>query len=121
MIILLAGLKNISEEIYEAGDIDGCSAWSRFRHITLPLLTPSLFFVLIMSTMGALQVFGQVYIMTGGGPGTSTRVLMLYIYQTAYQWLKMGYASSMAWLFCLVIFAVTLIQWRYQSKWVHYQ
>ena len=120
MVLFLAGLQNIPGHLYEAAEIDGASAWQRFRHITLPLLTPTTFFVLVISTINSFQVFTQALIMTKGGPVHATSTIVYYIYENGFHWFKMGYASAMAWVLFLIIFLLTLLQMRLQRKWVHY-
>lgn len=112
MIIFLAGLQAIPNELYEAAMIDGAGPWSRFWRITLPLLRPTTFFVLVTSIIGSFQVFTFVYVMTEGGPLHATDVIVYHIYQNAWQYLRMGYASAMSWLLFAVIFAITLLQFR---------
>ena len=119
MLIFLAGLQGVPEELYEAATIDGASGWQRLRHITVPLLSPTTFFVLTTSLIGAFQGFDQFYIMTQGGPAFSTTTLVLYIFNNAFQYFKMGYAASMAAVLFLCILMVTLIQWRAGKIWVH--
>ncbi len=121
MVLYLAGLQGISAHFYEAAEIDGATAWNKFRHITLPLLTPTTFFVLIMAIIGSFQVFEQAYIMTKGGPARATVTTVYYIYENGFQWYKMGYASSIAWALFLMILVVTMVQWRYQERWVFYE
>ncbi|MGB7160447.1 MAG: sugar ABC transporter permease [Tepidisphaeraceae bacterium] len=111
-VILLAGLKQIPDAYYEAAAIDGAVGWRRFIHITLPLLRPVLLFVLVLNVIGAFQIFGQTYIITRGEPEMSTRVLVQYIYDTAFNFYRMGYGSAMSWLLFLVIVAFSLIQFR---------
>ena len=113
MIIFLAGLQAIPAELYEAAMIDGAGPWRRFRKITLPLLKPTTFFVLVTSVIGSFQVFTFVYVMTEGGPLHSTDVIVYHIYQNAWQFLRMGYASAMSWVLFAVIFAITLLQFRF--------
>lgn len=120
MVLFLAGLQGIPETLYEAAEIDGASKWDRFRHITLPLLSPTTFFILIMSFISSFQVFGLIYIMTSGGPAHATNVYIYYLYQNAFQYSKMGYAAAMAWVLFIVIGIVTFIQWRMQRLWVFY-
>ncbi|KUO76440.1 MAG: sugar ABC transporter permease [Clostridia bacterium BRH_c25] len=120
MIIFIAGLKNIPRELYEAARIDGANSWQSFWRITLPLLSPTTFFVVIMCIINSFQVFEQAFIMTQGGPNFSTTTAVLYIYNTGFKFHKMGYASSIGWVLFLCIFVVTLIQMRLQKKWVHY-
>ena len=120
MVIYLAGLQAIPQGLYEACEIDGANAVQKFIHITLPMLSPTTFFILITTIINSFKVFGQINVMTRGGPGTSTTVLVYYIYQAAFKFWKMGYASAMSWVLFIMIFAVTLIQWRGQKKWVSY-
>jgi ABC-type sugar transport system permease subunit len=112
MIIFLAGLQAIPNEFYEAAMIDGASAWRRFWRITVPLLKPTTFFVLVTSIIGSFQVFTFVYVMTEGGPLHATDVIVYHIYQNAWQFLRMGYASAMSWVLFAVIFLITLLQFR---------
>ena len=121
MIILLAGLKGIPQSLYEAADIDGASWWQRFWHVTLPLLTPALFFNLIIAIIGAFQVFTQAYIMTEGGPNHATLFYLLYLYRAAFENFRMGYASAMAWVLFLIVLVFTLIQFRLSDRWVFYE
>lgn len=120
MVIYLAGLQNIPKSLYEAAKIDGAGAFTQIFKITLPLLSPTTFFVLVTCIIQSFQVFIAVFIMTQGGPGTSTTVLTFYIYQAGFSFYRMGYASAMAWILFIIIFIVTLIQWRKQKKWVNY-
>jgi len=120
MVILLAGLQSIPEEYYEAASVDGAGRWTRFRHITLPLLTPSLFFVLVISLINNLQVFDQVWVMTKGGPAGSTSVVVEQIVTNAFNYGQMGYAAAMSWVFFLVLLFITLVQFRLQRRWVIY-
>jgi multiple sugar transport system permease protein len=113
MVIFLAGLQTIPDIYYEAARIDGAGAWSRLRHITLPMLRPTTAFVLITSTIFSFQVFGPVYVMTGGGPMRSTTVIVYYLYQRAFEFRDMGYASAVAWVLFLVLFSLSLLQFRY--------
>jgi len=119
-IILLAGMQDISEDYYEAAIIDGASAWQKFRRITLPLLTPSLFFVIIMSLINGFQLFDQVMVMTNGGPAGQTSTLVQQIYMNAFQSNKMGIASAQSWILFLIIFLVTAVQQLLQKRWVIY-
>lgn len=120
MMILLAGLQGIPEEMYEAARIDGASAWSRLWRITLPLLTPQIFFVTISQFIASFQVFGLIYVLTKGGPGYSSSVYIFYLWQVAFQQGKFGYAAAMAWLIVALIAVLTWIQWKLQKKWVFY-
>ena len=120
MIIFIAGIQAIPASIYEAAEIDGVNAWTRFRHITFPMISPSIFFATVMTLISALKVFEQPYILTGGGPGSSTTTIVFYLYQQGFQNYDLGYASSIAWMLFLVIMFVTAIQFWGQKKWVHY-
>lgn len=111
-VILLAGLQNIPEHYYEAASIDGANSWRKFLHVTLPLLRPVLLFVITMSIIGSFQVFGQTFIVTRGGPEHSTRVLVQYIYDTAFNNYRMGYGAAMSWLLFMVIAFFSLIEFR---------
>lgn len=121
MVIFLAGLQGIPDVFYEAAKIDGAGAWSRFRHITVPLLSPTTFFILVTGFIGSFQVFGLIYIMTSGGPANATNVYIYYLYQNAFAYFKMGYACALAWVLFAVIGLVTFLQWRLGSMWVFYQ
>jgi multiple sugar transport system permease protein len=120
MVLLLAGLQGIDGSFYEAAHIDGANAWKRFTRITLPLLSPSIFFVVVISLINSFQVFDQAYVMTGGGPGTSSTMFVQYIVQNAFSFSRMGYASALSWVLFAIIFAVTLVQFQAQKRWVHY-
>ncbi|MGP4014832.1 carbohydrate ABC transporter permease [Saccharopolyspora sp. 5N708] len=120
MIVLMAGIQAIPTELHEAASLDGASRWRRFTRITVPLLTPSLFFVSISQFVASFQVFGIVYALTKGGPGNDTDVFLLHLFNTAFGAGQLGYASAMAWLLFLVIAALTALQWRLQRKWVFY-
>ena len=120
MVILRAGLQAIPPEYYEAASVDGASRWTRFRHITLPLLSPASFFVLIISLINSFQVFDQVQVMTAGGPAGASSVVVQQIYVDAFRYSEMGYASAMSWVLFVVILAVTVIQFRLQRRWVNY-
>ncbi|MEU4548405.1 carbohydrate ABC transporter permease [Nonomuraea dietziae] len=120
MIILLAGLQAIPNEYHEAARVDGASAWQRFRRITLPLLSPSTFFVVVISLINGFQVFDQVHVMTGGGPGGATEVVVEQVYRLTFQYGRAGAASALSWLLFAVVLLVTLIQVRVQRRWVNY-
>ena len=120
MIIWLAGLKGIPHSLYEAAEIDGAGVFSRFRHVTLPMLSPYIFFNLVMGTIGAFQIFTNAYIMTDGlgGPVDATLFYVFALFNQAFRYFKMGYASAMAWILFLIILALTMINWRLRKKWV---
>ena len=117
MILYLAGLQNIPPELYEAADIDGATWWMKLRYITIPQLAPTSFFILVTSVIGGLQGgFEAAYIMTGGGPGGSTTTISYYIYTQAYEQLEVGYAATISMVLFVLIFAATLINWRYGGQ-----
>ncbi|WP_092281858.1 carbohydrate ABC transporter permease [Caldicoprobacter faecalis] len=120
MIIYLAGLKNIPRTYYEAAELDGASVWRKFIHVTLPMLSPTLFFQLIMGLIGSFQVFTQAFVMTGGGPNESTLFYVLYLYRNAFQFWKMGYASAMAWVLFVIIMFLTWLNFVISKYWVFY-
>jgi multiple sugar transport system permease protein len=120
MVILLAGLQAIPQDVLEAARVDGASAWQRFRHVTLPLLTPSTFFVVVISLINGFQVFDQVYVMTGGGPAGSSQVVVGQIYELTFRYGRAGEASALSWLLFVVILLVTAVQIRGQRRWVHH-
>jgi multiple sugar transport system permease protein len=120
VVIYLAGLQDVPRELYEAAEIDGAGVWSRIWHVTLPMLSPVIFFNLIMSIIGTLQVFDVPYIMTGGGPARSTYFITMYLYDSAFNYLQMGYASAMAWIMLLVALALTGLAFWSSRRWVHY-
>jgi len=120
MIIYIAGLQSIPADLYEAADIDGARPWQKFRYITLPMLSPTTFFLLITGIIGTFKVFDLIQVLTKGGPARSTSVVVYHLYETAFVNLKMSYASTMALFLFLAIFAITLVQWWGQRKWVNY-
>ncbi|MBD2845038.1 sugar ABC transporter permease [Paenibacillus sp. IB182496] len=117
MVLYLAGLQGISRDLYEAADIDGATGLQRFRAITVPLLKPTSFLIAITLIIASFQVFASVQVMTDGGPMQSTTVLALYIYRQAFEFRDMSYGATISWVLFLVIFVVTMIQWRTQKKW----
>jgi len=120
MVLFLAGLQGIPETYYEAARIDGARGWHLFRHITLPLLSPVMLFVLVISVINSFQVFGAIYIMTKGGPLDATNVLVYHLYFKAFNELQMGYAAALAWVLFSFLFVITLFQTRIAKNWVHY-
>jgi multiple sugar transport system permease protein len=121
MVIYLAGLKDIPGFLYEAATLDGASPLQKLTKVTLPMLTPVIFFNLVMGIIGSFQYFTQAYVMTpNGGPDDSTLFYSLYLYQRAWKYLDMGYASAMAWMLFLVIVVLTTLVFRTQKRWVHY-
>jgi multiple sugar transport system permease protein len=121
MIIFLAGLQGIPDVLYEAARIDGAGTWRLFRHITVPLLSPTIFVNLIIGIIGSFQVFTNVLIMTDGGPGNASLMFVLYIYRNAFQNFRMGYASLLAWVLFLIVLVLTVIQFRVSRSWVYYE
>ncbi|WP_416151611.1 carbohydrate ABC transporter permease [Salipaludibacillus sp. HK11] len=121
MIIFLAGLRQIPNELYEAASVDGANAFQTFKSITMPMLTPVIFFNLIMQTIGGFMVFTQAYLITQGGPMDSTLFYAVYLYEMAFEYLRMGYASAMAWILLIIIAFITLIIFMTSSRWVFYE
>jgi multiple sugar transport system permease protein len=119
--IWLGGLQGIPTELYEAATIDGAGWWARLRHVTLPMLSPIIFYTLIMSVIGATQLFTEAFLITNGGPRFATLSYMLYLYNNAFGYLKMGQASAMAWLLFLVSLALTALVFKSSPMWVHYE
>ncbi len=116
MLIYLAGLQSIPGEYYEASTIDGAGWYQQIRYITIPLIYPTTFFILVTSTISAIQGFDQFYVMTHGGPAGATTTLVYYIFENAFEWFNMGYASSAAIVLFIIIMALTLFQWRFANK-----
>lgn len=119
-VIFLAGIQGISKELYEAADVDGANFWHKFRSITIPMLSPIIFFSLIIAIINSFKVFDMVFTLTGGGPGRSTNVLVYSIYTEAFEKYHFGYSSAMAYILLFIILIVTWIQFRGQKKWVNY-
>lgn len=120
MVIYLAGLQNIPVPLYEAADLDGANAWQRLRYVTLPMLSPVILFNLIMGIITSFQAFTNIYVMTGGGPSNSTMVYALYLYQNAFQFFRMGFASAMAWVLMVITVGALVLIFR-TSGWVYYE
>jgi multiple sugar transport system permease protein len=120
MVIFLAGLQGIPAHLYEAAQVDGAGRWQQFRHVTLPLLSPTTFFLVVTGVISSLQVFNQIYVMTQGGPADATRVLVYHIYLLAFQLFQFGQASVATVVLFVIIFAITLIQFRF-ARWVTYE
>ena len=123
MIIYLAGLQDIPEVLYEAADIDGAGRWRKFLNVTLPLMTPSIFFTLVIGIISTFQVFAVIFVMTDGmgGPQNSTLVYLIYVYRNAFNFFRMGYASAMAWVLFIIILLLTFVQFKTASRWVYYE
>jgi len=120
MVIYLAGLQGIPVSLYEAAEIDGASVWRKFVHITVPLMTPIIFFNLMMGIIGSFQVFTQAFIMTNGGPANASLFYGLYLYRTAFLFFKMGYGSALAWILFFIILSCALVILRSARYWVYY-
>jgi multiple sugar transport system permease protein len=121
IVIYLARLQGIPTELYEAAEIDGAGGWRKLVNITLPLMTPVIFFQLIMGIIGSFQVFTQAYVMTEGGPYYASLFYVLYLYRNAFKYFRMGYASAQAWILFLVLLALTLVVLKSASIWVYYE
>jgi len=117
-IIILAGLQGVPRDLYEAARLDGAGVWKSFLKITLPLISPTIFFVLTTSIMSSFQVFEQMFIMTAGGPLNSTLSIAMFLYSRGFQFLKMGYASAVAWVLFFIILTITAINWFVRKRWV---
>ncbi|KIL39685.1 hypothetical protein SD70_18725 [Gordoniibacillus kamchatkensis] len=121
MLIYLAGLQGIPTALYESAEMDGANAFRRFWHITLPMITPVLFFNTVMSLIASFQVFTPAFVITKGGPNYASYFYVLYLYQNAFENFRMGYASALAWILFVLILLVTIVMFRWQRKWVHYE
>ncbi|MCS7222139.1 MAG: sugar ABC transporter permease [Anaerolineae bacterium] len=121
MIILLAGLQDVPQHLYEAASLDGAGEFAKFRFITLPMLSPVLFFNLVLGIIGGFQYFTQAYVMTRGGPLNATLFYALYLYLNAFNFLKMGYAAALAWILFVIMIVVTIWQLRLARHWVYYE
>jgi multiple sugar transport system permease protein len=120
MIVYMAGLQSIPKDLYEAADIDGASSWVQLRHITIPMLSPTTFFLLITGVISSFKAFDLIAVMTAGGPMRSTSMLVWYLYDEAFVSLRVGYASSIAVVLFGCVLIITGIQWLAQKKWVNY-
>ena len=120
MIVFLAGLQGVPQELYEAAHIDGANRWQRFVNVTVPMISPTIFFNLVISVIGALSVFSVAYIGTQGGPAYATYFYVYHLYVSAFQFNLMGYASALAWVFLIIVLALTVIQFGLQKRWVYY-
>lgn len=121
MLIFLAGLQGVPQELYDAASIDGSGTWSKFRHVTLPLITPTIFFNLVLALIGALKVFTTAMVATQGGPSYATWFFALHIYNHAFANFRMGYGSALAWVLAVILIIFTFIQVAYSRRWVHYE
>ncbi|MBN1451779.1 MAG: sugar ABC transporter permease [Anaerolineales bacterium] len=120
MVIYLAALQGIPAYLYEAAEIDGASAWQKFRYVTLPMLTPATFFVSIMLTIASFKVFDLILVMTNGGPGRATKVLVIHTYNVAFREFRFGYSSAIAMVLFIIVLIITIIQFRMEKRWVSY-
>ncbi len=121
MVIYLAGLQAVPDTLYDAAEVDGASAPQRFRFITIPLVSPTTFFLFIIQMIGAFQLFAEPFVLTQGGPAQASLSIVYYIYQNAFEWGRMGKATAIAWVLFAIIFAFTALQVRLQRRWVHYE
>jgi multiple sugar transport system permease protein len=121
MVIFLAGLQSVPRELHDAAAIDGANAWQRFRNVTLPLITPTIFFNLVIGIIAALKVFALAVLATQGGPNYATWFFNLHLYNNAFQFFEMGYASALAWIFFLLVVTLTFLNVRWSRSWVHYE
>lgn len=121
MVIYLAGLQGIPNEFYEAAEIDGAGSWAKLRHVTIPLMSPVIFFNLIMGLIGTFQVFTAGYLITSGGPQNATLFYVLYLYRNAFQYLRMGYAAALAWVLAFIIMGLTVFVFRGLGRRVYYE
>lgn len=115
-IVFLAGLKGLPEDVYEAAKVDGASSIRQFFSLTVPLISPTTFFLTIMGIIGSFKVFDQISVLTQGGPGSSSSVMAYYVYRTAFDYFEMGYANTLSWALFVLVFIVTLVQWKMQAK-----
>jgi multiple sugar transport system permease protein len=121
IVIYLAGLQGIPTELYEAAEIDGANSWYRFWKITLPMMSPVIFFNLVMGIISSFQIFTQAYVMTNGGPQYASLFYVLYVYRNAFNYFNMGYASALSWILFLIIMGLTMIIFKSSALWVHYE
>ncbi|WP_349899397.1 carbohydrate ABC transporter permease [Parafrigoribacterium soli] len=121
MVLFLSALQGVPAELQEAARVDGATSWVLFRRITLPLISPTLLLTVIITIVGALQVFAQIAVLTAGGPGLSTTVLVYYIYQQAFAFHHFGYGSTLALVLFLIVLVLTVVQWQLRKKWVFYE
>jgi multiple sugar transport system permease protein len=121
MVMFLAGLQGVPQSLYEAAMIDGAGWWSKVRHVTIPMMTPYIFMIMILQVIGSFQVFTPALVMTGGGPGDATVFIVLVMYWAGWQWFRMGLAAAIAWILLAVILAITVAQFRLARRWVYYE
>ncbi|MHB0877782.1 MAG: carbohydrate ABC transporter permease [Anaerolineae bacterium] len=121
VVIYLAGLQGVPDTLYEAAAIDGANRWGMFRHVTVPQMTPSIFFTLVLGLIGSFQVFTPALVITNGGPADATLFYLLHLYRNGFQYFKMGYASAMAWFLFVIMVTLTVLQFRMARNWVYYE
>ncbi|MCR8629837.1 carbohydrate ABC transporter permease [Paenibacillus radicis (ex Xue et al. 2023)] len=121
MVLFIAALQQVPAHLYEAAKIDGAGRFTQFFRVTIPLITPTLFLTIIMTVIGSMKVFGQIYVMTQGGPGSSTKVMVYYIWEKAFKLFEFGYASALAYILFFLIMAFTLIQWTLRKRWIFHE
>jgi multiple sugar transport system permease protein len=121
LVLFLAALQNVPVDLLEAAWVDGAGRWRRFLHVTLPMISPVTFFIVVMGIIGSMQAFTGAYIATGGGPANATLLYVLYLFRQAFQYTQFGYASAMGWLLFLIIMALTLTQLYVSKRWVYYE
>jgi multiple sugar transport system permease protein len=120
-VIFLAGLQGVPQFLYEAAEIDGANSLQKFRHVTVPMMTPVIFFNLVMGMIGSFQVFTSAYVMTQGGPQNATLFYVLYLFRQGFRLLRMGYAAAMAWVLFVIMVVLTYLQFRMSKRWVYYE
>jgi multiple sugar transport system permease protein len=121
VVVYLAALQGVPRELYDAAHVDGANGWQRFRNVTFPIISPTTFFLFVLQTIGAFQIFTEPFVMTRGGPAQSSMPVVQYIYDNAFRFTRMGKASAIAWFLFIFIFGFTLVQTRMQRRWVHYE
>jgi multiple sugar transport system permease protein len=121
MIIYLAGLQGVPQQLYDAAEIDGANSWQRVRYVTIPMMTPSIFLTLILGIISSFQVFTAALVATEGGPGYATTFVLLHLYFNAFRYFRMGYASAIGWVLFIIIMAFTILQFWLASRWVYYE
>lgn len=121
MVIYLAGLQGVPQQLYDAAEIDGANSWQRVRYVTIPMMTPSIFLTLILGIIGSFQVFTAALVATEGGPGYATTFVLLHLYFNAFRYFRMGYASAIGWVLFMIIMAFTILQFWLASRWVYYE
>ena len=120
MLVYITGLQSIPKDLYEAADIDGAGKWQKIRYLTIPLVSPTTFFLFITGIISSFKIFDAIQILTKGGPGTSSSVLVHYLYKVSFEFYKIGYGSAISIILFLVVVIITVLQWRGQKKWVNY-